>query len=214
MAVLTGKTCLILAPETVLSRAVVDTLTAGGASVSTLDIAEASEAAWDEGLLNSSTRPETLDVIVNIGIPDSGGAVGETTLPEFRRIIEASYVRTWLALKYGIQTLRRSEGGSFINITSVDGELGAPAAAARCAASHGIVLMTKSAALECAAKKDNVRVNALLVGDIMPGDHDSYAPGHVSPEDVAAAVAHLASDAAIYITGLIMPVDNGRGPPS
>lgn len=209
MAVLTGKTSLILSTETALSRAVQDNLTGAGASVTTLDIAEASEAAWDEGLLNSSRRPATIDVIVNIGIPDSGGAVGEITLPDFHRIIETSYIRTWLALKYGIQVLRATGGGSFINITAVDGKYGAPDAAARCAASNGIANMTRSAALECAAKKDNVRVNALMVGDIMPGQHDTYAPGHVSPQDVAAAVAHLASDAAVYITGLIMPVDNG-----
>ena len=210
MADLSGKTCLVLAAENALSRAIHDGLTTAGARVTALDIAEANEAAWDTGLLNSSRLPDTIDVIVNLAIPDSGGAIGDVQLPEFHGILEASYIRTWLALKYGILKLRKSDGGAFINITSVDGALGVPAAAARCAASHGIVLMTKSAALECAAKKDNVRVNALLVGDIIPGEHEIYAPGHVAPSDVAAAVNHLASDAAIYITGLIMPVDNGR----
>ncbi len=210
MADLSGKTCLVLSTENALSRTVQDDLVAAGAEVTVLDIPAATETAWDEGLLSSSRLPDTIDVIVNIAIPDNGGAMGEATLPEFRKIIETSYIRTWLALKYGILKLRKSDGGAFVNITSVDGTLGTPAAAARCAASHGIVLMTKSAALECAAKKDNVRVNALLVGDIIPGEHEAYAPGHVSPADVASAVNHLASDAAIYITGLIMPVDNGR----
>jgi len=209
MAVLTGKTCLILSAEIALSRAVKDHLTSAGASVVTLDIAEASEKAWDEGLLNPSRFPGNIDVIINMCIPDSGGVIGQVNLSDFRRVLETSYIRTWLSLKYGIQMLRASGGGSFVNVTSVDGKYGVPGAAARCAASHGIVLMTKSAAVECAAKQDNVRVNALLVGDIVPGQHDMYAPGHVSPEDVAAAVTHLASDAAVYITGLIMPVDNG-----
>jgi len=210
VADLTGKTCLILSAETILSRSVHDNLVASGANVSMLDIPEATEPAWDSGLLNSQQRPAKIDAIINVSIPDSGGAVGDVALPEFRRVIETSYIRTWLALKYGIQTLRSSGGGSFITITSVDGATGVPAAAARCAASHGITLMTKSAALECADKKDNVRVNALLVGDIIPGEHEAYASGHVSPEDVAEAAAHLVSDAAVYITGLIMPVDNGR----
>lgn len=209
MAVLNGKRCLVLSAETALSRAVKDQLTNAGASVVTLDITDATEKAWDDELLNSSSLPANIDVIVNMAIPDSGGAIGQVNLADFRRVIESTYIRNWLALKYGIQRLRATGGGSFVTITSVDGKYGVTDAAARCAASHGIVLMTKSAALECAAKKDNVRVNALLVGDIMPGQHDTYAPGHVSPDDVAAAVAHLASDAAIYITGLIMPVDNG-----
>jgi len=180
-----------------------------GASVSRLDLTENTEAAWKEALLPPSQQSNHLDVIVNVSIPDNGGAIGEVTPQQFREIIEASYIRNWLALKYGIQRLRASDGGVFISITSVDGKRGAPAAVGRCAASHGITLMTKSAALECADRKDNVRVNAILAGDILPGEHETLTAGHVSPDDLAFAVAHLASDASVYITGLIMPVENG-----
>jgi len=211
MANLISKTALILSTETTLSRSVMNELRNAGADAAILNVSEASEATWDRELLNSSSTQTGINVIINMCIPETGGAVGIVQLTDFRNILKNSYVRTWLALKYGIRALRASGGGCFINITSVAGRHGSSAAAARCAASHGIELMTKSAALECAAKQDNVRVNALLVGDIIIGDHEAYAPGHVSPKDVATAVTHLASDAALYITGLIMPVDNGGG---
>jgi len=211
MAKLIGKTALILSTETTLSRSVMDEIEKAGADVAILDVPESSEVAWDRELLSPGRTQAGMDVIINMCIPDTGGAIGAVTLADFRNILKISYVRTWLALKYGIQALRASGGGSFINITSVAGRHGSAGAAARCAASHGIELMTRSAALECAGKQDNVRVNALLVGDVISGYHDTYAPGHVSPKDVASAVKHLASDAAAYITGLIMPVDNGGG---
>ena len=214
MADLTDKTILVLGDETTLSRSIQNTLTADGADVSTLNIQEATEPAWESGLLRSGERPEQIDAIVNVAVPDAGGAMGDLSLQRFRSILETSYIRSWLAHKYGILSMRETGGGAFITVTSVDGLLGAPGAVASCAVSRGLVQMTRSAAVECALKRDGVRVNAILVGDIMPGDHDSYASGHVSPEDVAEAVAHLSSDAAIYITGLIMPLDNGGRLPS
>jgi len=211
MAVLNNKVCLLLAEDNTLSRAVVKTLTNAGADVTSLAILEVTEKAWQVGLLDSSARPPKIDVIINDCIPRSGGAVGTATLKDYRSVIEASYVRTYLALKYGIQALRASGGGAFINVTSADGVYGAANAAPRCSAANGIMQLTRATAIECAATEDNVRVNALLVGDIIQSDQLKYAPGHVSPNDVAEAVAHLAADAAVYITGLLMHVDNGGG---
>ena len=214
MADLSGKSIVVLSNETALTQAIQNTLVADGAAVSILDITEATEPAWESGLLRSDQRPEKIDAIVNVAVPDAGGAMGDVSLQRFRSILESSYVRSWLAHKYGILAMRETGGGAFITVTSVDGLLGAPAAVASCAVSRGLVQMTRSAAVECAEKRDGVRVNAVLVGDIMPGEHDSYTPGHVSPSDVGEAVAHLASDAAIYITGLLMPLDNGGRLPS
>ena len=214
MANLSDKTIIVLGNETALSLAVQDTLTADGAGVTMLDIPEVTEPAWESGLLRSNQRPEKIDAIVNIAVPDAGGAMGDVSLEGFRSILDSNYIRSWLAHKYGILSMRETGGGAFITVTSVDGLLGAPAAVARSTVSRGLVQMTRSAAVECAVKRDGVRVNAVLVGDILPGDHDRFAPGHVSPDDVAEAVAHLASDAAVYITGLIMPLDNGGRLPS
>ncbi len=67
--------------------------------------------------------------------------------------------------------------------------------------------MTQCAALECAAKKDKVRVNAVLAGDIVEGNNVKL--GQVGLKDVANAVAFFAADASSYLTGYLLPVANG-----
>ena len=214
MADLLDKTIIVLGNESALSLAIQNTLTEDGAAVSILDIPESNESAWESGLLRSNQRPKKIDAIINVAVPDTGGSIGDITLERFRSIMEASYIRAWLAHKYGILSMRETGGGAFITVTSVDGLTGAPGAAASSAVSRGLVQMTRSAAVECAEKRDGVRINAILVADILQGQHEDFAPGHVSPWDIAKAVAHLSSDAAIYITGLVMPLDNGGRLPS
>jgi NAD(P)-dependent dehydrogenase (short-subunit alcohol dehydrogenase family) len=148
-------------------------------------------------------------VVVNLCMPHDAGAVGEIDLAEFRRALNASYGRAFLGVKYAILHLRAHGGGSLVNVTSADGKYGNPKAAAASATSGGLIVMTKSAALECAAKGDGVRVNGLLVGDIVRGKPKQ---GQVTVEDVAAAIAFMSADASNYLTGIVMPVDNGGMP--
>jgi NAD(P)-dependent dehydrogenase (short-subunit alcohol dehydrogenase family) len=172
-----------------------------------MDLTEFSEAAWQTALLTGPDRPQQVDVFVNLAVPPRGGAIGELSPAEFHRIIEQNYVRTFLALKYGVQLLRQSNGGLFINVTSGDGKPGSPGTAARGAVSMGVRMMTQCAALECAAKKDKVRVNAVLAGDIVEGNNVKL--GQVGLKDVANAVAFFAADASSYLTGYLLPVANG-----
>jgi len=209
---LTGRSGLILGETSLLTKAIHDGLAAAGASLTQMPVPELSEAAWETALVTGSSRPSRVDLIVNLCIPERGGAFGVATLADFRKIIEGSYASTYMALKYGSQLLQNSGGGLFVNITSIDGKYGAADSAARCAAANGITIMTKSAALELAAQKPVVRVNALLIGEIVDGKDAKLTNGQVSVRDVAAAVNYLTADASIYLTGLIMPVDNGGGP--
>ena len=160
-------------------------------------------------LMDGAIAPSVAGII-NIAVPQSGYAFGKAAPRDFAAIVERSYARTFLVLKYGIQVLRACGGGPLISVTSNDFLIGREGASARCAAANGIALMSKSAALECAAKQDGVRVNTVLCGDVQAGSHERYAPGHVSADDVVAAVAYLLSPAAQYLTGLLLPVDNGR----
>jgi NAD(P)-dependent dehydrogenase (short-subunit alcohol dehydrogenase family) len=121
--------------------------------------------------------------------------------------MDDGYVRTFLAMKYGIQALRAGGGGVFINVTSADGRTGAPGAAGRCAAANGVMQMTKCLALECAAKKDGVRVNAILAGAIAQAG--AVSPGTTTPADLAESIAFLTGPGAVYLTGLLMPVHGG-----
>ena len=207
--VLAGKSVLILAPDEPFTRDVANALTTHGANVTVVSPAELTDEAWGAALLTGAKKPGKSDVVVNLCMPRGGGAVGEIALPEFRRVLEASYGRAFLGVKYGIMYLRAHGGGSLVNVTSADGLQGNPKAAAASAASSGMIIMTKSAALECAAAGDNIRANGLFVGDIVRGKPKQ---GQVTVEDVAAAIAFLSADAASYFTGVVLPVENGGMP--
>jgi|GEM_PF-6533782 len=206
MPTLSGKTCVLIADGSSLGRAVAEQLKdAGAVVISDAAPKESGDAAWAEAFAKVSKA----DCVIALAIPSQDGGFGTANLNDFRRILDASYVRVFLGLKYGLPLLRANNGGSFIAVTSIDGSAGAENGAARAAAAQGIVLMTKSAALEYAGKPENIRVNALLVGDILRSTERKFARGHVSPGDVADSVTYLASDAASYLTGLALPVDNG-----
>jgi NAD(P)-dependent dehydrogenase (short-subunit alcohol dehydrogenase family) len=112
-------------------------------------------------------------------------------------------------------------GGSIVNISSGAGLEGVRGAAAYVASKHGVIGLTKTAALDHA--KQNIRVNALCPGLIatpmtQPGldsgllDLDALCPmGRAGrPDEVAEAAAWLCSDRASYITGVALPVDGAH----
>jgi NAD(P)-dependent dehydrogenase (short-subunit alcohol dehydrogenase family) len=190
---LQGKSCAILGPDDALARAVADGLKAAGAAVTRVHPAAATEDAYQEAL---KTGP---DVFVNLAYPAANGGVGDVSLADFRRVVEDTYVRTYLAMKYGTRILRAAGGGSFVTVTSSAGKRARPGAVASAAVSNGIMQMTRCAALECASKEDNVRVNTILVDQMS----DERRAATVS------ALVFMAADAAVYYTGMLVPIDDG-----
>jgi hypothetical protein len=205
---LAGKSCLIVAPEGPVVAAVRDALKAAGATVGTVYPAAFTDAAYSESFLTGANKPGKTDLIVAVAIPERNGAVGTVKPAEFQKVVVDSYGRMFLAMKHGIMVLRASGGGQFIAVTSTDGRNGVRDAAAASAAANGITIMVKSATLECAQKNDGVRVNAIQVGDVVDA---SKTPrnGQVHMTDVTRAVTYLASEGSNYLTGVILPVDNG-----
>lgn len=195
---LQGKSCVILGKDDALARAVTDQLKSAGATTVRLYPDQASEEAY-QAALEGPNKPANVDVIVNLAFPESNGAIGTVKLADFRKVLEDNYVRTYLAMKYGTRVLRAAGGGAFITVTSSAGKRGAPKAVAACAVSNGIMQMTRCAALECASKDDNVRVNTLLA-DKVSGEKS---------EAIGSAVAFLAADASVYFTGMLVPLDDG-----
>jgi NAD(P)-dependent dehydrogenase (short-subunit alcohol dehydrogenase family) len=114
--------------------------------------------------------------------------------------------------------------GSIVNVASISGLLGWPLSAAYCAAKGGVVQLTRQMAVDYGPS--NVRVNAVAPGttltpmierlfaEMEPGARDEIAERHpigrfAQPVEIARAIAFLASDAASFITGTILPVDGG-----
>lgn len=127
----------------------------------------------------------------------------------------------WLCMKYELQHMLKQGHGVIVNTSSVAGVVGQPGASAYCAAKHGVVGLTKAAALEYA--KSNIRINAICPGLVATAMVEKLAADQpelvtaltatipmgrpARPEEIAEAVVWLCSDAASYVSGHIMMID-------
>ncbi len=156
----------------------------------------------------------------NAGV--SGGALlHEVTEPDWDRMIDVNLKGVWLGMKYQIIQMLTQGGGAIVNDSSVAGLTGYVRSPAYSASKHGVIGLSKSAALQYRDK--SIRINVVCPGMIMtpmierafaiPGVEDwfrSKVPGRGgNPDEVAQAVTWLCSDAASYITGVALPIDGG-----
>jgi NAD(P)-dependent dehydrogenase (short-subunit alcohol dehydrogenase family) len=140
----------------------------------------------------------------------------------WHRIIAINLTGVWLCMKYELQHMLTQGGGAIVNTASVAGLVGLPYASAYVASKHGVVGLTRTAALEYA--KQGIRINCVCPGYIetpmtAAGMSDpnrmalmvaSEPIGRMGkPEEIAETVAWLCSDAASFVTGHTMTVDGG-----
>lgn len=166
-----------------------------------------------------------LDIAVNAaGISGEYLTTEERTLAEWRRMLDVNLTGVFLCLRAELRRMvvGRDGKGVIVNVSSGAGERGVPGLAHYSAAKHGVVGLTKSAALEYARR--GVRINAVLPGPIRTpmlqgfagGDEGVDAMGKAmplgragEPDEVAQAIAWLCSDQASYVTGHMLAVDGG-----
>ena len=138
-------------------------------------------------------------------------------------VIKVDLTGVFLAMKAQIPAILKSGGGSIINTSSIGGLVAHPGSSAYRAAKHGVIGLTKVAALELAQK--NVRVNALCPAGTMTDMFDSLLKSNdamrvqmladhpigrfAEPMEQARVALFLASDDSSYMTGVALPVDGG-----
>jgi NAD(P)-dependent dehydrogenase (short-subunit alcohol dehydrogenase family) len=201
---------------------------AGGGSTETLiygtDVTDSSEV----GTLVSSVVSEWggLDVIVNNAGVGVAATVVDTEEEDYDRVMEVCVRGTYLGMKHAIPAIRDSGGGSVINMSSIAALVGLNDRAIYCAAKGAILSMTRAAAIDHVS--EGVRVNAIAPGTvdtpwvarITAGYDDPEAAREkmkarqphgrlVTPEEIAAMAAYLASDEAESVIGACMVVDGG-----
>lgn len=162
----------------------------------------------------------------NAGITSFGKPTADTDEQAWDAVIDVNLKGTFLSMKYEIPEMLKAGGGSIINMSSAYGLIGSTFGACSYHASkHGVIGLTKAAALEYA--KEKLRVNAVcpaFVATEMIGDFLEEDAGHAALlaslhpvgrmgtlEDMAEAVVFLASDASTFITGTTLSIDGGMG---
>ena len=187
--------------------------------------ADVSQAVEVEALINKTLATYgRLDCAHNnAGIEGAVATTAECTEENWDRIIAINLKGVWLCMKYEIPQMLKQGGGAIVNTASGAGLVGIPRAGAYVASKHGVVGLTKTAALEYA--KAGIRVNAVCPGVIdtpmvqritsrRPHLVERMAAGEPvgrmgKPQEIAEAVVWLCSEAASFVTGHAMAVDGG-----
>ncbi len=182
-----------------------------------------SEEEWTEVARQTVERHGRVDVLINnAGIYERGKLL-DTSLEQFRRIVEVNQVGVFLGMKAVAPQMMEQRSGSIVNISSIAGLLGAANAIAYGASKFAVRGMTKAAALELA--RHGVRVNSIHPGMIETAmihevtghnddRHDRMARGvplgrPAEAEEVADLALYLASDESRYCTGSEFVIDGG-----
>jgi len=245
----TGKVAFVTGAGSGIGRAAAMAFTREGASVVAADVSEQSnqetaqmiEELGGRGLAIRCdvTRAEdvkaALDKVVetfgrldfafnNAGSEQAITAMADVTEAEWGRIIDVNLRGVFLCMKYEVPLMLKHGGGTIVNTSSGAGVKGFKGQAAYAAAKHGVIGLTKSAALDYAAQ--NIRINAVCPGIIETAMMQRFTGGTSEgrgrviaqepigrmgkPEEIAATVIWLCSDAAAFVIGHAIVVDGGQ----
>jgi NAD(P)-dependent dehydrogenase (short-subunit alcohol dehydrogenase family) len=242
-----GKVAFVTGAGSGIGRATALAFARAGASVVVADIAEQQETAHlieqqgGRALAVRCNVTQTDDVksalnktieafgrldfaFNNAGIEQPVMATGEITEQEWDRIVAVNLRGVFLCMKHEIPLMLKQGGGAIVNTSSGAGVKGFKGQAAYAAAKHGVIGLTKSAALDYAAQ--NIRINAVCPGIISTAMMDRFTGGTAEgrervisqepvgrmgkPEEIAAAVLWLCSDAAAFVVGHALVTDGGQ----
>jgi NAD(P)-dependent dehydrogenase (short-subunit alcohol dehydrogenase family) len=223
-----GKVALVTGGASGIGAATVALLESRGATVVVADLSTgvdvADDAAVDalvEGIVAEHGR---LDLAANVaGTSGVYAEIADSTTADYRRTLAVNLDGVYFCLRAELRAMRASGGGAIVNVASAAGQMGVPGLAAYSASKHGVIGLTKTAALEEARR--GIRVNAVLPGSVRTPMLAAFAGGDEKvldqmgrraplgrlgePEEMAEAVVWFLSDASAYVTGTCLSADGG-----
>jgi 3alpha(or 20beta)-hydroxysteroid dehydrogenase len=171
---------------------------------------------WRAAVQTADERLGQLDILVNNAGVVRVAPTADETDDGWHTTMAVNATGVFYGMRAAIPALRRAGGGSIINIASIYGPVGAPGYVAYTASKGAVIAMTKVAALEHAS--DRIRVNAICPGPVRSPMSEQEGDASVDvtplrrraePHEISAAVAFLASDDALYMTGAELAIDGG-----
>lgn len=239
------KTILVTGAASGIGKATVELFARMGANVVVSDIQEnegeaVAKAICSEGgkasfFKTDVSKPAEMEALVafavktygrldgavnNAGIGGELNPIADMTINGWQNVIAVNLNSVFYGMKYQIQAMLTSGGGSIVNVSSILGVVGFAGSSGYSAAKHGIIGLTQTAALEYAAH--NFRINAVGPGFIdtplLNGLDDAMKKQIVSlhpigrlgkSEEIAALILWLSSDKASFVNGSYYPVDGG-----
>ncbi len=229
---MTGQVALVTGGASGIGAATVARLRVDGITVVAADL-HAGEGVvgvdvTDEGAVDALVESIVaehgrLDLAANVaGTSGVYADLADSATADWRHTLAVNLDAVYFCVRAELRAMRAAGAGSIVNVASSAGRMGVPGLAAYSASKHGVIGLTKSAALEVA--RQGIRVNAVLPGSIrtpmlraFAGDEDTLekmgrrAPmGRLGePQEIAEAIAWLLSDAARFVTGNCLAPDGG-----
>ncbi|MEW4563340.1 glucose 1-dehydrogenase [Bremerella sp. JC770] len=219
-----GAKVVVAGRRTELGEAVVDRIKSAGGEAVFVKTDVTSEEDVQNLVHQTVAKYGRVDVAFNNAGVEATGMLTDFSTDEYRKVFDINVLGVFLSMKHEIPQMLKQGGGVIINTSSIVGHVGMPGASIYIASKHAVEGATKTAALEYA--QQGIRINAVAPGgtatdmiDRFAGkegaeNREALAQQHpmnrlATSQEIAHAVAYLASDAAAFTTGVSLPVDGG-----